>query len=84
MYDGDGEAGDNTERWRWGRRQQWPWWTMKTVFNGGGGGGIQWRRQHSAATLMDYTDADVKAKMAIDTSVGRWQHRASAFDVGDG
>ena len=39
---------------------------MKTAFNGGGGGGIP---------SMDYTDADVKAKMAIDTSVGRWQHR---------
>ena len=37
-----------------------------------------------AATSMDYTDAGVKAKMVIDTSVGRWQHRASAFDGGDG
>ena len=36
--------------WRWQR------WTMKTAFNCSGGGGIQWRRQHSTATVAGATD----------------------------
>ena len=29
---------------------------MKTAFNGGGGGGVQWRQLHSAATVVGATD----------------------------
>ncbi len=30
-------------------RQLWQWWTIEMAFNGGGGGGVRWRQQHSTA-----------------------------------
>jgi len=30
-------------------RQLWQRWTIETAFNGGGGGGVRWWRQHSTA-----------------------------------
>ena len=56
---------------------------MKTALNGGGGGG-----QSMAVVVFDgdidgLRIGDVEAKMAIDTSGGGWQKRASAFDSGD-
>jgi len=37
------DGGDGRQLWLWQR------WTIETVFNGGSGGGVRWRQQHSTA-----------------------------------
>ena len=47
-------------------------------------GGVQWRQQIFDGVGNGLRIGDVEAKMAIDTSGGRWRQRASAFDGVDG
>jgi hypothetical protein len=47
-------------------------------------GGVQWRQQLFDGVGDGLRIGDVEAKMAIDTSGGRWRQRASAFDGDDG
>ena len=57
---------------------------MKTWFNGGGGGGVQWRRQRSVAMAVGLRIGDDKVTMEIGISGGGWRRWASAFDSGNG
>ena len=50
---------------------------VRGEFNGGGS--VQWQQCSYGLRI-----GDVEAKMAIDTSGGRWRQRASAFDGVDG